>query len=599
MPLPTNGSLWPPEHLQPAFTKMQEWAAWYSGEPSRIIDVYSAQPSNSTGVPWWRFWSRAGAAAQGAQRAQLHVPLAGDLAGTSAALIFGEAPRIRIKPAHELEEEQANLQEQKLKKAATAPLDPFDPDARAEAAAADADAKAVEAEQAAKPKPQTPEAKSEERLLKILEEGDFYSRIIEAAESAAAVGGVYIYPVWDKDLRDFPLLGVAQSDQAIPEFTFGILTRVTFYRVVEKNDKEIWRHVEVHEVEGTGESRKAVVLHGLYKGSNGDLGVAVTLGVQHATANLEPRVELPFKELDVQYVPNMRPNRLFRGSGLGVADIQGAETLLDALDETYASWMRDIRLAKARIIVPREYLRFDGDDPNGVPALDIDQEVYVGMDMDPGLSQDARAMLAHQFAIRYKEHQETARDLVDRIVSNAGYTPMTLGVSSGTGDPAAAALRVSEHKTILTLKRKSTFWRTALAQVLYHMQLIDGEIFGSGVEAFRPSVTTADSIIDNPLELAQTALAMKTAEASSVETRVRILHPEWSESEIDAEVARIEGEKPAAPSVLAGAPPPPQPFGDDDADPASGATKKPITSRTPKGPAPTNAPPAQPGKRPT
>jgi A118 family predicted phage portal protein len=577
MPLPRDGSLWPPQHLAPMYSKMSEWGAWYSGEPTRIIDVYANGESSGTGVPWWRFWSRARAARDGAQRAMLHVPVAGDLASTSAALIFGEMPRIRIKPAHELEEEQSALEEQKIKKAATTPLDPFDPQARADAAAADAEAKAAEAEKAAKPKPETPESKAEARLLDILEQGDFYARLVEAAESAAAIGGVYIYPVWDKDLRPFPLLGIAQSDQAIPEFQFGILKRVTFYRVVEKDGNTLWRHIEVHEVEGTGETRKAVVLHGLYKGSDNDLGIAATLGAQGMTANLEPRVELPFQELDVEYVPNIRPNRLFRGSALGVADIQGAETLLDALDETYASWMRDIRLAKARIIVPREYLRFDGDDPNGVPALDIDQEVYVGMDMDPGLTQDARAMLAHQFEIRYLEHRETAKDLVDRIVSNAGYTPATFGVSDPAAGATGAALRVSEHKTILTLKRKSTFWRTAIANVLYRMQLVDKEVFKSGIEAFRPSVTTADSIIDNPLELAQTALALKTAEASSVETRVRIVHPEWSESEIDAEVARIEGEKETAPSPLASAPP--QPFGDDSSDPASGVSKKPITDK--------------------
>lgn len=591
MPLPRPDQIWPPDHLAPAYSKMAEWSAWYSGEPSRIIDVYATQPQmTSGGTPWWRFWSRARAGADGAQRAQLHVPIAGDLASTSAALLFGEMPRIRIKPAHELEEEQAALAEKEAQKSATTPLDPFDPDSRQKAIEADAAAKEAAAEP--KPKPASPEEKTEERLLKILEEGDFYSRLVEAAESAAAVGGVYIYPVWDEDLREFPLLGIAQSDQAVPEFQFGILRRVTFYRVVEKNGNEIWRHVEVHEVEGTGEQRKAVVLHGLYKGTDTGLGAAAVLGAQGVTANLKPRIELPFKELDVEYVPNMRPNRLFRGSALGVADIQGSETLLDALDETYASWMRDIRLAKARIIVPREYLRFDEDDTNGIPHMDLDQEVYVGMDMDPGLTQDARAMLAHQFDIRYLEHRETAKDLVDRIVSNAGYTPMTLGVGD-TGDGAtAASLRVTEHKTILTLKRKSTFWRSAIANTLYRMQLIDKEIFKSGIQPFRPSVTTADSIIDNPLELAQTALAMKTAEASSVETRVRIIHPEWSEAEIDAEVMRIEDEKPAAPPVLGTVGPPP--FGKDSED-AAATDNKPFTAKS-AGPAPKNPPPAQPPK---
>jgi hypothetical protein len=78
------------------------------------------------------------------------------------------------------------------------------------------------------------------------------------------------------------------------------------------------------------------------------------------------------------------------------------------------------------------------------------------------------------------------------------------------------------------------------------MMLIDKEIFNSGVEAIRPTVDISDSIIDNPLELAQTALALNTAMAASIETRVRIVNPDWSEAEVDAEVIRIQNEGDAA-----------------------------------------------------
>lgn len=550
MPLPQTDITWPPQHLLPFYSKMAEWAAWYSGEPSRIIDVYSAVTSSPSAIPWWRFWSRARVGRDGAQRALLHVPLASDLAATSGALLFGEPPLIRVRAARE-------------------------DDTPAPDKAAGTPAK----------KPQTPEQRAEARLLEIVEEGDIYSRLVEAAESAAAIGGVYIYPVWDKDLRDFPIMAVAQSDMAIPEFRHGFLTAVTFHRTVETRGRAIYRHVERHEVEGTGESRKAVVLNALYLGTEDRLGLATTLGVSDTTANLIPRVELPFSELDVEYVPNIRPNRLWRASSLGVADIQGSETLLDALDETYASWMRDVRLAKARILVPREYLRPDPENKN-VPAFDIDQEIYVGMDMEPGASQDSRSMLAHQFAIRFEEHRETARDLVERIVSNAGYAPQTLGTSTDASR-TGTALRITEHKTLLTLRRKSGWWRTAVASTLYKMMLIDREVFGSTVPAIRPTVKLSDSIIDNPLELAQTALALKTAESASVETRVRIVRPDWSEAEVDAEVKRITDEvKAAKPKVTTGQ------FGAPHTDAATTGSLP--TTPQAGGPAPSNPPPASP-----
>ena len=41
--------------------------------------------------------------------------------------------------------------------------------------------------QEVKPKPQSPEDKAEDRLLQLVEEGGVYARLVEAAESAAAI----------------------------------------------------------------------------------------------------------------------------------------------------------------------------------------------------------------------------------------------------------------------------------------------------------------------------------------------------------------------------------------------------------------------------
>jgi len=566
MPLPIEDVTWPPVSMMAVYSKMAEWAAWYSGEPSRIMAVYAMNNATAQINPWWRFWTRARGGVDGAQRAQLHVPVAGDLASTSAALLFGEPSTVRIRDARQSSEdpepimdpETGVMMDPMTGQPAAPGMTPFG------AAMAKAKAKHLSA------KTMTPEQQAEARLLQIIEEGDVDSRLVEAAEGAAAIGGIYLYPVWDKDLRPFPLLGIAQSDMAVPEFRHGILVAVTFHRTVSTEGNRVLRHLERHEMEGTGAQRRCVIYNGIFQGTEDRLGIEMGLGVGDnlTGVSLEPKIVTPFDTLDVEYVPNIRPNRLWRASGFGVADIQGSETLLDALDETYASWMRDVRLAKARILVPREYLRNDTNDDQA-PAFDLDQEVYVGMDMEPGLSQDARAMFAHQFQIRYKEHQETAHDLIDRIVSNAGYTPSTIGSFGDKVTGTGTALRISEHKTLLTLRRKSGWWRTAYANTLYRMAIIDKEVFGQTTPVIRPTVVLSNSIIDNPLELAQTALALKTAEAASIETRVRIVNPDWSETEIDAEVDRIKDEGAAsAPSVI-GKPTTPGQLGADHTDMAS------------------------------
>ena len=551
MPLPTDDITWPPVSMMAVYSKMAEWAAWYSGEPTRIMAVYAMNNATAQVNPWWRFWTRARAGNDGAQRSQLHVPIASDLAMTSAALIFGEPATVRIRSARET---PTDSDAEPMQDPETG--DMVDPMTGSKAAGIDTpfDAAVAKAKLKVTGPSMTPEQKAEARLLQIIEEGDIDARLIEAAEGCAAMGGVYIYPVWDENLRPFPLLGIAQADQAVPEFQHGILTAVTFHRTVLTDGNRILRHLERHEMQGTGAARHCVILNGVFQGTEDRLGIQMGLGVADSLSELQlqPQIDTPFEDLDVEYIPNMRPNRLWRATSYGVADIQGSEGLLDALDEVYASWIRDIRLAKARILVPREYLRRDPSD-KGLPTFDVDQEIYVGMDMEPGAAADTRSMMAHQFQIRYKEHQETAHELIDRIVSSAGYTPSTLGAFSDKTTGTGTALRISEHKTLLTLKRKSAWWRTGVANTLYRMQIVDHEVFGQSTPVIRPTVTLSNSIIDNPLELAQTALALFTAQASSIETRVRIVNPDWDESEIDAEVQRVKDEEEATakpPSIV-------------------------------------------------
>ncbi len=606
MPLPKKNEQWPPKSTDEVYSKMQEWAAWYSGEPQRIIDVYAGQSAVSGGtIPWWRFWRRAVAQRDGAQRALLHVPVTSDLASVSAALLFGEPPRFRIKEAHE-DEQDLKTPPQMPDPAQADPAaipQPGQPPAQQEVPPF-GDPTAVDPmkggmEQAAPKKvAMTPAEKTERRLLEILERGSVRSRLVEAAETAAAMGGVYIYPAWDKDFFDFPIVVIAQADMAVPEWQWGYLRRVTFHRVIDVIDGKVWRHVETHEVEGTGESRRAKVFNGLFVGTTGNLGEQFQLTAHDDTKNLEPEVELPFGELDVQYVPNIKPNRLWRSTGHGVSDISGSETLLDAIDEVFASWMRDVRLAKARIIVPRDYLRNDMDDRHS-PSFDVDQEVYTSMEMEPAMNADARAILAHQFAIRYLEHRSTAREMIERVVSNAGYSPATIGSATDAAGVArtGAALRVSEHKTVLTQRRKAAYWKASLEMLCRHLLLIDKEEFGGDVlldeKELWPKVEMADSVIDQPLELAQTALALMTAEAASTETRVRIVHPDWSDSEVASEVARIQDEAKQTAALTAKPAPGSGSFGDPEKDPSSGAASFPITSQK-KGVQTSKPPPAPP-----
>ena len=514
MPLPSGGSLWPPIEAKLELAKMAEWSAWYGGDPEALRTIYavgspagSLNQTQSARVPWYRAWTRWARNRQTQGAAILHVPVASDVSAVGASLLFAEAPIVRVPEAHEA----ADLEEGDVPPPASS---------------------------------NTAAGKAEDRLRVIWKEGGVVNRLLEAAELASPYGGVYIYPAWDVAVAPFPIMAVTPADCAIPTFRWGILTAVTFWREVFVKDSVVWRHLEVHETQSGG---KAHILHGLYEGTSDNLGPQRALAVRSETFDLQPEIVLPFDELDVEYIPNSRPNRLFPKSAQGGSDYQGSEGLFDSIDETYASWMRDIRLAKARIIVPEDFL-----DPKGM--FDTEQEVYQQLRIDPETAAKV-GMVAHQFAIRWQEHQKTIDGLMIPVASNAGYSPSTfgIGITDGTqGAESGKALRIRQNRTQLTLLRKGHWWGPAIADWSEHALLIDATVFSSGVDAFRPVVKMADSIATDPSELAATAALLRSAEAASDEVLVELVHPDWGADEVAAEVARIQDQrKSSVPSPFA------------------------------------------------
>jgi len=466
------------------YRKYAEWAAWYSGDSEQIARVYSQLVYTPT--PRGHFWAKQ---IKDERRVMLHVPIAGDIAETSADMLFSEVPDIRIPEAHEER--------------------------------ADSDAKAAQ-----------------DRLWELIDDGGIHNRLLEAAESASALGGVFIGPVWDREVANMPLLRVVQADAALPEFRWGILTAVTLWRVLEDDGATVWRHIERHE--------PGVILHGLYRGTHDRLGRRVPLSTRTETADLQDVVTLPAalsNTLAIRYVPNVRPNRHFRshpvGAYLGRSDYAGSEALMDALDEAYTSWQRDIRLAKARGVVPEEWL--EKSDGSTSLVFDEDREFFVAMAGAPGEAMTNPQMF--QPAIRFQEHEATCLHYIERIITTAGYSPQSFGLNIEGRAESGTALRIRERKSLVTTQRKQRFWEPAIDDVLWMMLAIDREVFGSGVTVYRPSTSIGDSIAESTRELAESVELIARARAASTQTLVAMLHPDWSDEEVAAEVERIQQEQ--------------------------------------------------------
>lgn len=536
MPLPESNETqkWPPESAKAALDMYAEWSSWYSSDPSQLSGFYSGSTVQKPRGPWYKFWARDRVVSEVLRvhldrhrRASVHLPLAADIAAVSAALLFGEAPTVTIPEAH---------------------MDPADQAENESTFGEEQDTNRARAQQA------------ENRLKDILVQGDAQSRQTEGAETCSALGGVFIKPDWDPALAPVPLLSIVQPDQALAEFRYNILTAVTLWRIVERREDveqstTVWRHLERHEVIRDDESElngRGVILHGLYRGTNEKLGQRMQLSEHPETATLQDMVLLPFDGLGIRYFPNGRPNRRLRGSALGQSDYAGAEDMLNALDETMTSWVRDIRLGKARILVADSYL----ENRDGKFQFDLDQEIYTPLNIDP-LHLNGNGIQESQFAIRYEEHEQSMLTMIEQIVSHAGYSPQSFGLRIDGRVESGTALRARERKTLMTQQRKRRHWESGLADLYFMLLALDADVFGSGVTPMRPQVTLADSLTPDEGEIAATVDILNRAGAVSDFIKVKMVHPDWEKAEIDEEVARIREDK----QILM-----PNPFGGPNAD---------------------------------
>lgn len=503
MPLPDGGT-WPPQTLQPVEEKFSAWSAWYAGDPELLADVYERLAQRNVRHPNIRptqlrgglvgtlarwFWGQP--TVVGEKRTKLHVPLAGDIASTSADLLFSEPPTVTVE-----------------------------------------------------------DTATQDRLDDLVDDG-MDATLLEAAEVCAALGGVYLKVCWDREISDKPWVAPMHADQAVPEWRYNKLGAVTFWRVLRADANVVVRHLERHEmVNGF-----AVILHGVYQGTSDALGQRQPLSEYPETQMIVESltegdvIQTGIPKLLATYVPNMRPNRLWRNmpaaAWLGRSDFAGVEPVMDQLDEAWSSWMRDLRLAKARLVVPENYLQSRG--PGRGALFDPDRELYETLNMLPGAAGE-NMLTAHQFAIRVDEHSKTCEALAGKAVSGAGYSLQTFGMS---GDVAVTATEIAakERKSFITRDKKIRYWRLALRETYETLLLVDNLVFDTGVNPEQPTIEFGDTVSEDPKDTAQTLALLETAKSISTWMKVKTLHPDWDDPEVQIEVDRIKEETGALPVV--------------------------------------------------
>jgi hypothetical protein len=466
---------WPPEGWQTIYDRLTELAVWYAGDPNQLLRYYEKKVNpQKIDYYWGMEWEEE-------TREAVHLPLAGDIAQMSSSLLFGEAPDIQ----YGLDENGAKTTDE-----------------------------------------------INDRVKNFIDENGLVNMLLEGAEMAAALSGIFYKLDYDPDLSEAPLLTTRTPQQAFPEFRSGRLIAVTFHREVKHDEAgAVWRLFERRSIE----NGKLNIVYKLFKGRSSQMGREMDLNSIEETKVLnllDEVIDIPV--LGVVYVPNMRPNKLMPGSPMGDSDYRACIGLMDSLDFVWSSWLRDIELGLGQLIVDEGLLQ-DGK----VSKL---QRIFVKLNMEPIRlgSEKYEPIKQIQFAIRTDDHMKACDTLVRNIIGMSGYSPQSFGlVEYGQQTDSGTALRIRERKSLLTRAKKGGYWTPELMRLFYQMQLFDGAKRNKKYEPVPVNVILQDSVIQDEKETAAIVRELEQAKAASTYIKVKTLHPGWTEEEVEKEVERI------------------------------------------------------------
>jgi A118 family predicted phage portal protein len=495
--MPDYDQDWPPKPFDIAQRAYTVYDAWYASNVPALEMIYIQQnrvrQGAYTGGLIGRiqrfFWGRPNLQ----DNPRLHVPVAADLARTSADLLFAEPMTITI------------------------------PDDAAN----------------------NPEL-ADERLQMVFGGDDTVATLLEAAELASAFGGVYLRLWWDAAISTNVMLDKVSADAAIPQWKYGKLSAVTFWSVVSVKQDRYVRHLERHE--------PGRIIHALYAGDEEMLGEQISLADSQETAWAAPLVDAygailtGVDTLTACYVPNVRPNRLWRRmvglSPLGRSDYDGLEQLFDQLDLAYSSWMQDVEQGKARIFIDKSLLQNNG--PGKGASFDSEQSVFVQVNggLKASANDSGMPIQANQFNIRWLEHSQTCAELLNTILRAAGLSTGSFADSSLTvGVPTATEINSRDNLSERTRTKKINYWKAALGPLAQTAMELDAHVFSTGVVLTEPPIIQFPTrTMQAPGEMAQTLTALRAARVISLKQSIIERKPNWSDAEVDGEVAAIEAE---------------------------------------------------------
>lgn len=363
--------------------------------------------------------------------------------------------------------------------------------------------------------------------------------------------GDFAYRIsYDKNLSDKPIIDVIEAQFLEVKFKRGILKEITIKETsdeIQLGNAQFKHRIEIHEIYKK-ENGKVVVEYKFFLGENEitDKNPGLYAACKKHWNIDKIKVILPFKDFPIVYKRNNKKSELYKQER-GVPDIQGIDTIEDALSESISNLVETIRKAAPKTFVDEEILpvSIDGQTDH-FSAFDHEYLLVKGGNFDP-----SKLLQTIQAKIDYQSHVETAKYLISLAINKAGLSPTTLGVTGLESiNSSQESQDAREKPSLRTRSEKLKGWGETLTEVLdkyfQYLAYVKGEPIESYKDMFNISFNEyINPSTENVVDVIAKAVA---GQVYSVETGVEktFIHEgkDYTLEDIIIESARIRGISP-------------------------------------------------------
>lgn len=379
----------------------------------------------------------------------------------------------------------------------------------------------------------TTEDSDQANLDHIVAENNLAAELHRAAVIASSEGEAWGRVSVEPDLIDAPIIEFVSRSRVIPHFRGRFVVGATFVTEWAESARERVRLFEIYEA--------GLVTSKLYRGTTTALGTEIKLEAYERTKGREERVLTGVDWPLVTFVPNSidaDPTR-------GYSDYAGLQERFYALNEATTIGAGNQRLAgKKRAMLDLGYVK------DGETTPYWGDDVFVKTSRQGGDDTQKNAPM-QILEYTYEATQTIAwiDHLIDTTLSFSGIAPQSVGRGVEGGAVSGTALKLKMSHSLMESAGKGRYMDRGVKRLLRAAQIIDSRPTTEGGFGRKwadpdssPAIKRASGLPRDDLEAAQQLTAWTAADSISLEERVRFLHPDWSQVEIDEEVGAVRAE---------------------------------------------------------